>query len=210
MLALRGGNERVTGLVFYTAFITLFPFAFGPDVDVLAHYAPALLWLGALLSVLIGIEKLFERDDVDGTLDQFCLSAAPIELVAFVKIVAFVLSALAPLVAISPFLGLFLGLNFWQNLGVALSLVAGAPALCALGALGACVLSALRQGGMLLLTLILPLTIPVVIFGVAAANAFMANAPEALPAYFALCGLSLISLALCPLAMGHIMGKLRG
>jgi heme exporter protein B len=195
----RIGGGTTLGMVFFLILVTLTPFAVGPDLGLLGRIAPAILWLSGLLATLLGLDRLFQSDYEDGSLDLVLMSRTPLELIVVTKCLAhWVLTGL-PLVAVAPFFGLMLAMpvdGLWR---VTLSLAAGTPALTLIGAIGAALTVSLRRGGLLLSILILPLFVPVLIFGVAAASTGNGMLPFATP-FLILCGLSLMALAGAPFA----------
>ena len=172
------------------------PFAVGPDLKLLARVGPAILWLGALLASLLALVRLFAMDHEDGSLDLLMMSKMPLELAILAKAAAHWLTTSLPLIAIAPLLGLMLNVEPATTGAVMLTLLAGTPALTGIGLIGAALAVALRRGGLLLAVLVLPLTVPVLIFGVAAAAGESAFGP----AFTILCALSLISLVIGPFA----------
>ena len=199
-IAVRVGGGALMGALFFLIVVTMAPFAVGPDLNLLARIGPAILWLGALLASLLALDRLFATDHEDGSLDLLMTGNVPLELAVAVKAIAHWLTTCLPLVLIAPVLGLMLNVELSAMGWVALSLLAGTPALTFIGLIGAALSVALRRGGLLLAVLVLPLTVPVLIFGVAAANAaIVAGAPFG-PAFTILCALSLASLVLGPIA----------
>jgi heme exporter protein B len=187
-------------VLFFLLVVTLMPFALGPDLALLRRIGPAILWLGALLASLLALDRLFAADYEDGSLDLILMSAVPLELAVAVKALAHWLTTGLPLVLAVPVLALFLDLEAWPMGAVALTLLIGTPALTFIGTVGAALAVTLRRGGLVLAVLILPLTIPVLIFGVAAANtAVVGPVPFGAP-FTILCGLSLISFVIGPFA----------
>ena len=168
------------GVVFFLCLVAITPFAVGPDQVLLARIGPAILWISALLATLLGLDRLFQADAEDGSLDLVLMSDTPLELVVLVKCLAHWLLTGLPLVAASPIFGLMLGLDTRALAAVVASLALGTPALTLIGAIGAALTVSLRRGGLLLAILILPLSIPILIFGVAAANGAMGFA-DSLP-----------------------------
>ncbi len=194
-----GGGASV-GVVFYFILVALVPFAIGPDLAVLARVGPAILWIAGLLATLLGLDRLFQADGDDGSLDLLLMSRSPMEAIVLVKCAAHWLLTGLPLVAATPVLGLMLGMApraLWQTTA---ALAAGTPALTLLGAVGAALTVGLRKGGLLMAVLILPLCVPVLIFGVAAANAGEGNPVPFLTPFLLLCALSLAALAGAPFA----------
>jgi heme exporter protein B len=199
-LAVRVGGGALMGALFFLIVVTMMPFAVGPDLKLLALLGPAILWLGALLASLLALDRLFTVDHEDGSLDILMMSKMPLELAIAGKGVAHWLTTGLPLVIISPVLGLMLNVEPKAMGAVALTLLAGTPALTFIGLIGAALSVALRRGGLLLAVLVLPLTIPVLIFGVSAANAAIIGPAPFGPPFTILCALSMISLVVGPFA----------
>jgi heme exporter protein B len=199
-LAVRIGGGAVVGVLFFLIVVTLVPLAIGPDLALLARIGPAILWLGALLASLLALDHLFAADQADGSLDVLLTGRAPLELVVLVKAVAHWLTTGLPLIVAAPVLGLMLNIDGKAMAAVALTLLAGTPALTLIGAVGAALSVALRRGGLLLPVLVLPLTVPVLIFGVSAANAAIVGPVPFGTPFTILCALSLVSLAIAPFA----------
>lgn len=196
----RLGGGAAVGVVFYLILIAMVPFAVGPDLATLARIGPAILWIAGLLATLLGLDRLFQSDADDGSLDLLLMSRPAGEAVVLVKCAAHWLLTGLPLVLATPVFGLMLGMApqaLWQT---AAALAAGTPALTMLGAVGAALTVGLRKGGLLLAVLILPLCVPVLIFGVAAGNAGQGNPVPFLTPFLVLCALSLAALAGAPFA----------
>ncbi|SFO70541.1 heme exporter protein B [Cohaesibacter marisflavi] len=199
-LSIRIGGGALMGVLFFLIVVTIFPFAVGPDLNLLARIGPAILWIGALLATLLSLDRLFQADQEDGTLDLLLLGEHPLELVVLVKCAAQWISTGMPLVVATPLLSLFLNVEPVGIAAVTATLLVGTPALTLIGAVGAALTVILRRGGLLLSILILPLTIPVLIFGVSASlGAVTDPAPFDTPFYI-LCGLSLLYLVIGPVA----------
>jgi heme exporter protein B len=193
-LAVRVGGGAGIGVLFFLIVVVLTPFAIGPDLALLARIGPAILWLGALLASLLTLDRLFAVDQEDGSLDLILMSDTPLELAVATKALAQWLTTGLPLVVATPLLGLFMNLDGRASAAVALTLLAGTPALTFIGLIGAALSVALRRGGLLMAVLVLPLTVPVLIFGVAASNAaIIGPVPFGTP-FTILCALTLISL----------------
>jgi heme exporter protein B len=156
--------------------------------------------LAALLATLLGLDRLFQADQEDGSLDVLRMADAPLELVVVSKCVAHWLTTCLPLVLAAPLFGLMLALEWDALIALAATLVVGTPALTFLGSIGAALTASLRRGGLLMAILILPLTIPVLIFGVSAASSVTVATSPFWPPFFILGALSLASLALAPFA----------
>jgi len=199
-LAVRLGGGAPIGVLFFLIVVTLMPFALGPDLALLRRIGPAILWLGALLASLLALDRLFAADHEDGSLDLILMSRLPLEVTVAVKALAHWLTAGLPLVIAVPVLALFLDLEPRAMAAVALTLLVGTPALTCIGAMGAALAVTLRRGGLILAVLVLPLTIPVLIFGVAAANAAVVGPMPFGPPFTILCALSLISFVIGPFA----------
>ena len=199
-LAVRVGGGAFIGVLFFLIVVTLVPFAVGPDLRLLARIGPAILWLGALLANLLALDRLIAMDHEDGSLDLILTARVPLELAVAAKALAHWLTTGLPLVIAAPLLGLLLNLDPRATGAVALTLLAGTPALTFIGLIGAALTVALRRGGLLLAILVLPLTIPVLIFGVAAANAAIVGPVPFGAPFSVLCALSLMSLVVGPFA----------
>jgi heme exporter protein B len=188
------------GVLFFLTVVTMVPFALGPDLALLQRIGPAILWLAALLASLLALDRLLSADHEDGSLDLILMGHTPLELVVAVKGLAHWLTTGLPLVIAAPLLGLFLNLDARAEAAVALTLLVGTPALTFIGLIGAALAVALRRGGLLLAILVLPLTIPVLIFGVAASNAAVVGPLPFGTPFTILCALSLASLVVGPFA----------
>lgn len=198
-LAMRAGGDVLTVLLFFIMVGAITPFAIGPDKDVLATLAPGIVWIAAFLSTLLGLDRLFKADHEDGSLRAFRHAALPFEAIVFAKMVAHWLTTIVPLMLTVPILAVLLNMDLDTLLRTLLSLLAGAPGLLALGTIGAAVTVALKRGGLIAPVLIVPLSIPVLIFGVSAITANAGpNAQSA--ALLILTGLSLILTVLAPFA----------
>ena len=192
-LAMRVGGGAGIGMLFFLIVTALMPFAIGPDLALLGRIGPAILWLGALLASLLTLDRLFAVDHEDGSLDLMLMGETPLELAVAAKAAAHWITTGLPLVIATPFLGLFMNLDGKASAAVALTLLAGTPALTFIGLIGAALSVTLRRGGLLLAVLVLPLTVPVLIFGVAASNtAIVGPLPFGTP-FTILCALTLVS-----------------
>jgi heme exporter protein B len=199
-LAVRVGGGAFIGVLFFLIVVTLVPFGIGPDLALLARIGPAILWLGALLANLLALDRLIATDHEDGSLDLILTARVPLELALVAKALAHWLTTGLPLVIAAPLLGLLLNLGPGATGAVALTLLAGTPALTFIGLIGAALTVALRRGGLLLAILVLPLTVPVLIFGVAAANAAVVGPMPFGTPFGILCALTLMSLVIGPFA----------
>ena len=199
-VAVRVGGGALIGVLFFLIVVTIVPFAIGPDLALLQRIGPAVLWLGALLASLLALDRILAADHEDGSLDVLLTARVPLELSLLVKALAHWLTTGLPLVLAAPLLGLLLNLELRAMGAVALTLLAGTPALTCIGLIGAALAVTFRRGGLLLAVLVLPLTVPVLIFGVSASNAAIVwPVPFGTP-FTILCALTLISLVVGPFA----------
>src|SRR6201988_4281775 len=189
-IAWRAGGGALIGVLFFLTVVVLMPFALGPDLPLLTRLGPAILWLGALLATLLTLDRLFTADHEDGSLDLIVMGRTPLELACAAKALAHWLAAGVPLIVAPPVLGLLLNLDRVATSAVALTLLAGTPALTFTGMIGAALAVTLHRGGLLLAVLGLPLSIPVLIFGVAASQAAISGLSFGAP-FSILCALSL-------------------
>lgn len=196
-LAGRIGGSGGLALVFFLLVVTILPFALGPDLALLSRIAPALLWIAALLSTLVGLDRLFQADEEDGSLELMRLSPAPFEILVLSKVLAHWLVTGLPLALASPLFGLLLAIPPASMGSVTLSLLLGTPALTFVGAIGAALTASLRRGGLILAILVMPLAVPTLIFGVAAASGEDGTGRQAL---LILAAVSLASAAIGTLA----------
>lgn len=199
-IALRAGGGASIAVLFFLIVVTLTPFAVGPDLALLKRIGPAMLWIGALLASLLALDRLLAADRDDGSLDLLVMSPMPLELAVAVKALAHWLTTGLPLAIAAPLFALFLNVDGAAGLAVAATLLAGTPALTFLGLIGAALTVTLRRGGLLLSVLVLPLAIPVLIFGVAASNAAITGPLDFGTPFLILCALSLISFVIGPFA----------
>jgi heme exporter protein B len=199
-MSLKGGGGAFVGLVFFLAVVTVVPFGIGPDLNLLSRIGPAILWIGALLATLLGLDRLFQDDRDDGSLDLHFLSGVPVELFVAAKALGHWFATGLPLVVAAPVLGLLLGVAPLPLAAVTLTLLAGTPALTLIGTIGAALNTALGRGGLLVAVLVLPFTIPVLVFGVSAAAATIIGPTPFLPPFLILVALSLVSAVVAPVA----------
>lgn len=170
-IAFRAGGGAFIGILFYLAVAAVVPFAVGPDLKLLARIGPAMLWLGALLAILLGLDRLFQADREDGSLDVMIMAQERhfLTLTVMVKCLAHWVAVVLPLIVVAPFLGLIMNMELLAIGATVLTLLIGTPAVIFIGALGAALAVSMPRGGLLVSVMILPLTIPVLIFGVSAA-----------------------------------------
>ena len=208
LVARRLGGGGAMGVAFLLVLVTLLPFAIGPDLNLLSRIGPAILWIAALLAMLLGLDRLFQADAEDGSLDLLQMGAPPLELVVFVKCVAHWLTTGLPIVLAAPVMGLMLAQEPAGVFGIGVSLLAGAPALTFIGSVGAAATVSLRRGGLLMALLVLPLCVPVLIFGVSAANAAIGGTVPLATPLAILTALTIFSAALCPIAAAALLRRL--
>jgi heme exporter protein B len=201
-LGIRAGGGALTGIVFFLALVATIPFGVGPDLNLLARIGPAILWIGALLASLLGLDRLFQADREDGSLDLLLLAGDRhmLALTVLVKCLAHWTASVLPLVIASPLLGLFMNVEPVGLGAAALTLLVGTPAITFIGAAGAAVAVALPRGGLMISVLVLPLAIPVLIFGVSATYGAVADPAPFLQPFLILCALTLFLAVVGPVA----------
>jgi len=199
LLALRRRSDVLTTLFFFVIVVSLFPLGIGPELDTLRLIAPGVFWVAALLASMLALEKLFAADFEDGTLEQMLLAPEPVFVLVLGKVLAHWLITGLPLVLLSPLLGLQYDLPGETLRVMVLSLLLGTPALSLIGAIGAALTLGLRGGGVLISLLVLPLYIPVLIFGAGAVEANASGLGAAGHLYM-LGAILLLALVAAPLA----------
>ena len=170
-LAMRHRSDLVSALFFFIIVVSLFPLGVGPEPELLRKLAPGVLWVAALLATMLSLPRLFADDHRDGTLEQLALAPQPLGLIVLGKVLAHWLISGLPLALLAPLLGLQFDLPAGALAMLSLSLLIGTPALSGIGAIGAALTLGVRGGGVLLSLLVLPLYIPVLIFGAGAVDA---------------------------------------
>ena len=170
-LAMRRRSDIISALFFFIIVVSLFPLGIGPQVELLRTLAPGVLWVAALLATMLSLPRLFADDHRDGTLEQLVLAPQPLGLIVLGKVLAHWLVSGLPLTLLAPVLGIHFDLVAEALTILTLSLLVGTPALSAIGAIGAALTLGVRGGGVLLSLLVLPLYIPVLIFGAGAVDA---------------------------------------
>ncbi len=171
MLAMRRRADVLATLIFFVIVVSLFPFGVGPDAELLRVLGPGVIWVAALLAAMLSLGRLFAGDYSDGVLEQLLLTPQPLAALALAKVLAHWLLSGLPLVLIAPVLGLQYGLSGEALRILVITLLLGTPVLSLLGAVGAALTLGLRGGGVLLSLLVLPLYVPVLIFGAGAVDA---------------------------------------
>lgn len=198
-LAFRQGGDAAMVVAFFVLTVILFPFGVGPEPELLQRIAAGIIWVTALLAALLSLERLFQGDYEDGSLEALALLPLPLEAQVLAKCLAHWLVTGLPLTLVAPLLALLLHLDTGGYATLMLSMVLGTPVLSLLGAVGAALTLGARRGGVLLSLLVLPLYIPVLIFGVAAIEAQIAGF-SARPHLLLLAALLVLALGLVPFA----------
>jgi len=198
-LALRNRHELANPLIFFVLVVALFPLAVTPTAEALRAMAPGVIWVSALLAVLLSLDRLFKQDYDDGSLDQLMLSPNPLVILVFAKVTAHWLLTGLPLVIIAPLLGLFMSLPMEAVSVLVYSLLLGTPVLSLVGAIGVSLTVAVNRGGVLLSLIILPLYIPILIFGANAVDVATDGLPVTGQLLF-LAAVLALSVSLAPLA----------
>jgi heme exporter protein B len=201
LLAMRQPGDVANVLLFFVIVVTMFVLGVGPDQDTLRLIAPGIVWVAALLSAILSLGRLFALDHADGTLEQILLSGQPLVLAVLGKIAAHWLVTGAPITLLSILSALMLDLTAAPSVTLAASLLLGTPCLSLIGAVGAALTLGLRGGGVLVTLLVLPLYVPILIFGAAAVDRSAAGLSPQGPLMM-LGGLSLAAAALAPWAIG--------
>jgi len=200
VLTWREGGAIGTALGFYLVVVAITPLGLGPDLNLLSRIAPGVLWVALLLASLLSADRIFHNDYEDGTLDVLAMGPLPLPLVAALKSLAHWVMTGVPLALLAPLLGLLLNLPIEAFPLLMLTMLAGTPAVSFVAAIGASLTLGLRRGGVLLALLVLPLYVPVLIFGVAAVSAASVGPASPWPPFLILCALSLASIGLAPIA----------
>lgn len=205
LIAMRAGSGTLTGVLFFLAIVTVFPFAIGPDLNLLGRIGPAILWIGALLASLLGLDRLFQQDMEDGSLDILVMQQHPLALTILVKCCAHWMVTGLPLILATPVFGLMLNVDPVGILAVMATLAAGSPAITLIGAVGAAVTVSLPRGGLLIAVLVLPLVIPVLIFGISATNGALYDPDPFTAPFLILCAATLFAAVAGPLAAAAML-----
>jgi len=199
LLAMRNRSDILTTVFFFIIAISLFPLGVGPELNTLREIAPGVFWVAALLASMLALERLFAIDYADGTLEQMLLTPQPATILVLAKVLAHWLITGVPLVLLSPLLGLQYDLSSEAIQVLMLTLFLGTPSLSLIGAIGAALTLGLRGGGVLVSLLVLPLYIPVLIFGAGAVEATVSGLGGS--GHISMLGaIFLLSLVLSPLA----------
>ena len=189
------GSSASMVIAFFIIVVSLFPLGVGPEQNMLGRISVGVIWVAALLACLLSLDRIFQADYEDGSLDQFALSPLPLELVVLAKSLSHWLTTALPVIIITPLLGLLMNLANDAYLPLMMAMLIGSPALSLIGTIGAALTISIRRGGVLLSLLILPLYVPILIFGVMSVDGLRLG--ENAPMLF-LGAFSLFSLALTP------------
>ena len=196
-LVIRQGSDAFVVIIFFIVTVTLFPLGVSPDPLILQNLASGIVWVGALLAAMLSLDRLFQTDYEDGSLELLVLSPYPLEIVVLCKCFVHWLTTGLPIMVISPVLALMLNIKTGAFLYLITSMALGTPIISLLGAVGAALVLGSRRSGVLIALLIIPLTIPILLFGVGAIQAATEGYSASSPLMF-LGALLLFSIALCP------------
>ena len=207
-ISLSRGTSLGIGAAFFLSLVILFPFGIGPDPKTLQIVGPAILWTGPLLAILLGIEKLFQPDIEDGTLDAYRMSRLPIYGVVLTKSLSTWLTAALPLIFLSPVFGMMLNMTGAEILGCVIALLVGSPALVFFSVFCGALTAQIPRAGMLTTIIAVPFLIPSLIFGVSASVAFASETATISAPISVLLALSLLSSVLCTWGGSVILAKI--
>lgn len=199
LLVLRHRSDAANPLLFFLMVASIFPLGVGPEAAILRQIAPGIIWIAALLATLLSLEAMFRSDFDDGSLEQLILSPYPLPALVLAKTFAHWLATGLPLILLAPLLGLLFGVSGWPLVILLITLLVGTPALSLVGAVGVALTVGLRQGGLLLALLLLPLYVPILIFSAGAVE----TAAQGLPAdglLYLLSALLVLAATLAPFA----------
>lgn len=201
-LAFRQNAELLQPVLFCLLVVTLFPLGIGPSPQTLQKVGPGIIWVAALLSSLLALEKLFKQDFQDGSLEQLVLTPYPLPLLALAKVLVHWLASALPLILLSPLLAMFLNLTVNMYWALLFTLILGTPLMSLIGAIAVALTAGLNKGGMLLGLLLLPVYIPLLIFATSAVQSASLNLPYV--GQLAIIGaMLLVAIALAPFAVAH-------
>ena len=198
-LSVRERSESALVVLFFVLGAILFPFGVGPEPNMLARIAAGIVWVMALFAAMLSLERLFQADYEDGSLELLALTPLPLEATVLAKAAAHWLTTALPLIVAAPIIAVMLRLPADGLATLALAMLLGTPAISLVGTVGAALILGARRGGVLLSLLVLPLMVPVLIFGAAAVDAALSGA-GARPHLMILAAMSLATIVLCPFA----------
>lgn len=199
-LAMRSVGQWLNTLFFFVIVVSLFPLGIGPGPQTLATIAPGIIWVSALLSMMLSLDTLFAHDFNDGTLEQLVISGQPLSVIVIAKVLAHWSTGGLPLVLLSPLLGLVMQMPSTAYAVLVISLAIGTLSLSFIGAIGAALIVSVNQGGVLLSLLVLPLTVPVLIFGSGAVSSSGMGLPASMQ-ISVLAAILALAVSLAPLAI---------
>ncbi|WP_102783314.1 heme exporter protein CcmB [Thalassospira sp. GB04J01] len=203
-LAMRQGADSVMVVAFFIVTTTLFPFGVGPEANILARIASGVIWVSALLAAMLSLERVFQTDYEDGTLELLTLSPVSLEVVVLGKVVAHWLTTGLPLIVAAPLMAVMLNMDPDGFVVLMIAMLLGTPALSLIGAIGAALILGARRGGVLVSLLVLPLYIPILIFGAGAVEAALLGMSAT--AQLQIMGaILLLALAATPFATAHAL-----
>ncbi|MES1982873.1 MAG: heme exporter protein CcmB [Pseudomonadota bacterium] len=204
VLAMRRRADVLTTLVFFIMVVSLFPLSVGPEPELLRRMAPGIVWVAALLASMLSLVRMFSADYLDGTLEQMLLAPQSLSMLVLAKIIAHWMLSGLPLVLLAPVLGLQFDMPAQALQVMVVTLLLGTPTLSAIGAVGAALTLGLRGGGVLVSLLVLPLCIPVLIFGAGAVEA-ATSGTNVMPHMALLGALLLLALVFTPWVTAHAL-----
>lgn len=199
-LAFRNGGSTLTLLTFFISIGVIMPIAIGPNKQLLGELSPSIIWIAALLSTLLGLDRLFVADHEDGTLRGLQHANVSFVAIALAKLIAHWLITALPLILATPILAVMLFMDMQTFIAILISLLLGTPALISLGAIGAAIAVTLKRGGIIAPILIMPLAIPILIFGISATNSLSGPSASNAALLF-LSAFSLLTLSFAPFAI---------
>ncbi len=198
-LAYYNRSDLMNPLLFFLIVVSLFPFGVGSNPETLRHIAPGIIWVAALLATLLGLDNLFRPDFDDGTLEQLALSPHPLAVLVLGKILVHWLLSGIPLILVTPLIALLMNLDPTLLPVLLASLLVGTPSLSLIGAIGVALTAGIRRGGLLLTLLVLPLYVPILIFGASLLQAAGSGLDTA-GQFYILAAILMLALALAPIA----------
>lgn len=201
-LAYRQRAELMQPLMFFIIVITLFPLAIGPSPEILQRVSGAVIWVAAILSLLLGMDRMFRDDFNDGTLEQYTLCNTPLYLIVLTKVLTHWLIHIVPLLILSPLLALFLNMNMAMYLALIATLLLGTPVISLIGAIGVALTVGLQRSGVLVAMLLIPLFIPLLIFATSAIDSASLQLPYAFQLGI-MAAMGLFALAASPAAISY-------
>ncbi|MFC3093051.1 heme exporter protein CcmB [Alteromonas sediminis] len=204
ILAFRQKAELAQPLMFVLMVVTLFPLGVGPSPELLQRIGPGIIWIAAILSGLMGMERMFRDDYHDGSTEQMLVSGMPMVLVSAAKIFCHWLVSFVPLIILTPLLAVFLNLTWDMTVALMITLLIGTPVLSMLGAIGVALTVGLRKGGLILSLLLIPVFIPLLIFATSAIESASMRLPY-LPQLAIMGAILLLTAALAPVAVSYAL-----